>query len=107
AIGADDKSGDQVPRWLADKGGAVPVFLWVVAGGVECMPRRRGEAAVMVYLADFFGNRLEMVIVGDAVEDRSRPAPYALVVAVGNRHELARVAVRRGAKDEPFLADPQ
>src|SRR5262245_31486528 len=53
------------------------------------------------------GDRLVLVAVGNAVEDGAAPAADRLVVPVGYRHVLARIAVGGRAKDDSLFAEAQ
>src|SRR5262249_20187689 len=92
-------------RRLRDERRAVPVLLRIGTGGVESVPRRRGEAAVEVDLAHLVRDRMEAIALGDGRQHGRRPATHALVVAVRDRQEDARGGVARRAEQLTVLAE--
>ena len=91
---------------LGDERGAVPVVLRVGAGRVEGVPGGGGEAAVPIDLAHLVGDRVEVVAVGDHRQGADcRPAADRFVIAIGDRHVDAGVAVGRRAEQSAFFAE--
>ena len=64
-VGRQDEHADQVARRFAHECGAIPIFLGIGAGRVECVPGSGRVTAVMVDLPHLVGDRLEAIAVGD------------------------------------------
>ena len=89
----DEKGGDEVPGGAVDEGGAVPIVFWVAAGGIEGVPGPGGEVVVLVHLPDVGRDRIEARRLGGHTETTGGPPPHRLVIAVGDGHVDARIAV--------------
>ena len=69
SILANHERGDQVTGGLGDEGGAVPILLRIVAGGVQRVSRRGREATVIVHLTHLvLVERFKLVAVGDPTQ---------------------------------------
>src|SRR5207244_123904 len=53
------------------------------------------------------GDRVHGGVARDAFEDRGRPAPHLLVVAIGDAEVFARIAVGGRAEDMPLFAEAE
>ena len=97
--------GRQVPGRVADEGGAIPVRLRVIAGGVQGMARGRGESVVVIDLTDLLGDRVVGVANRDVRQHARGPTANPLVVTVRHGQKHAGAPVGGGAKQQPLLAE--
>src|SRR5439155_10618538 len=97
----------QMAGWLADELNAIPVFPGEIARRVNRAARPGGVASVIIHLPDLVGDGVETLAVRDGSQHAGGPAVDRFVVAIGNRHVHARVAVRGRAEDEVVLGQSE
>ena len=101
----DMEFAEEVAGGLCDELHAVPVFRREIPRRINRAARSRGVTPVIIHLPDLVGDRIKALAVRDGRQHARRPAIDRFVIAIGDRHIHARVAVRRGAEDDIVLGD--
>ncbi len=101
------KGPDQLAGWTADERRAVPPLLRVIPCRIQSVPAACRVAAVLIDLPHLVADRLELIRVGDRVQHFRSPTPNSFVVPVRDRHEAARIVIRRRAENETFFTEPK
>ena len=101
------KLAEQVAGRFGDKLNAVPVVSRKIPRRVDRAARAGRVASVVIHLTDLVGERIETLAVRDGRQHAGGPAVDRFVIAIGNRHIHARVAVRGGTEDEVVLGDAE
>ena len=84
AIGLHDELAEQMAGGLALEGNTIPIFGRKGAGGVKRVACAGSVCAVLIDLADFFGDGIETRGVGHGRQPANRQAADLFVIAVGN-----------------------
>ena len=100
------KLADQMPGWLGDEIDVVPVERRIGAGGVKIGPGPGGVPAMLIDLANFFGDRVEMPLIPDVRRAMGRPTANGFKVAVRYAEIERRVVIGGGGEKLEILAHP-
>src|SRR5258706_1371993 len=92
---------------LGNKLTAIPVLPGKATGRVERAAGARRVFAMPIDLPDFFCDREDFLAVGNGFEAARGPAIHGLVIAIGDGHVHAGIAVGSGTKNKVIFAYPQ